>query len=244
MKEKIDINNLPGHVAIIMDGNGRWAKKRLLNRIRGHQEGVKSIKKVVEAARGIGIKILSLYAFSKENWDRPAQEVSSLMGLLKKYLVSETPKMKKNKIEIRIIGCKEDFPGDIQILFKKANKETKEGAGMILNLCLSYSGRSDILYAAKRILSENENKKIEPDSITEEFFSAHLYTGGLRDPDLLIRTSGEMRISNYFLWQLAYSEIYVTKTLWPDFREKDFYKAILEYQLRERRFGLTSEQVK
>ena len=244
MKEKIDINKLPKHVAVIMDGNGRWAKKRLLNRLRGHQEGVKSIRKVVEAARKIGIKVLSLYAFSKENWDRPAKEVSSLMGLLRKYLISEIPKMKKNKIEIRIIGCKTDFPEDIQKLFKKAAKETKKDAKMILNLCLSYSGRADILQATKSILRENEKKKIDPKSITEESFSSHLYTVGLKDPDLLIRTSGEMRISNYFLWQLAYSEIYVTKTLWPDFKENDFYKAILEYQLRERRFGLTSEQVK
>jgi undecaprenyl diphosphate synthase len=244
MKKEIDSNNLPEHVAIIMDGNGRWAKKHLLNRIRGHQEGVKSIRHVVKTARKTGIKVLSLYAFSKENWSRPKREVDSLMKLLKKYLISEIPEMKKNKIEIRIIGCKEDFPEDIQELFKKARDETKKDAEMILNLCLSYSGRFDILQAVKSILIKNNKKKLDPDSITEDLFSGHLYTAGLKDPDLLIRTSGEMRISNFFLWQLAYSEIYVTKTLWPDFKGNDLKKAILEYQSRERRFGLTSEQVR
>ena len=243
MKENIDINNLPNHVAIIMDGNGRWAKKRLLNRFRGHQEGVSSIREVVKSAREIGIKVLSLYAFSKENWSRPKDEVDALMKLLKKFLVSETPEMKKNKIEVRVIGCVEDFSKDIQELFKKTNEETKDGAEMILNLCLSYSGRSDILQAVQHILIDNETKKIDPDKITDELFSDYLYTGGTKDPDLLIRTSGEMRISNYFLWQLAYSEIYVTQTLWPDFRGEEFIKAILDYQSRERRFGLTSEQV-
>jgi undecaprenyl diphosphate synthase len=227
-----------------MDGNGRWAKKRLLNRVRGHQEGVKSIRAVVKSARKMGIKALSLYAFSKENWDRPKDEVNALMKLLRKFLVSEIPDMKKNRIEVRVIGCKSDFPEDIRKLFKKANDETKKDAGMILNLCLSYSGRFDILQAVKKIVSEVKKKDITPGTVTEEFFSEHLYTKGLRDPDLLIRTSGEMRISNYFLWQLAYSEIYVTKTLWPDFKGEEFEKAIIEYQKRERRFGLTSEQVK
>lgn len=244
MKDKIDIGRLPEHIAIIMDGNGRWAKRNLLNRIRGHQEGVKSIRSVVTAARELGIKALSLYAFSKENWNRPKEEVSSLMGLLKDYLVKEIPRMKKNSIEIRVLGCKEDFTDEINDLFALAHEETYKDAQMILNLCLSYSGRFDILQGIKNILRENENKRIDPDGIDEKFFSNYLYTKGLTDPDLLIRTSGEMRISNFFLWQIAYSEIYVTDKLWPEFREDDFYKAIIEYQLRERRFGLTSEQVR
>ncbi len=244
MKKDIDTNNLHEHIAIIMDGNGRWAKKKLLNRLKGHQEGVKSIRDIVGASRKLGVKTLSLYAFSKENWSSPKAEVKSLMKLLTRYLTSEIPKMKKNRIEIRIIGCKEDFPEDIQQLFEKASKETKEGAKMVLNLCLSYSGRYDIIQAIRRILKESEHKKIEPAMITEDFVSSHLYTAGLGDPDLLIRTSGEQRISNYFLWQIAYSEIYVTKTLWPDFREDDLYQAIIDYQSLERRFGLTPEQVR
>ncbi|MFC1856350.1 isoprenyl transferase [Thermodesulfobacteriota bacterium] len=244
MKKEIDISNLPYHVAIIMDGNGRWAKKRLLNRINGHQEGVKSIRSVVKTARELGIKVLSLYAFSKENWNRPKLEVSALMELLKRFLVSELPEMKKNNIEIRIIGSTEDFSDEIQALFKKSNEETKDGAKMILNLCLSYSGRSDIINAIKDILKENKVHEIPLEKITEDFVSDHLYTSGLKDPDLLIRTSGEMRISNYFLWQIAYSEIYVTEKLWPDFKGDDLNDAILDYQSRERRFGLTSEQVK
>ncbi len=243
MKKTIDTNNIPEHVAVIMDGNGRWAKKKLFNRIRGHQEGVKSIRSVVETARDLGIKVLSLYAFSKENWNRPKREVESLMKLLKKYLVNETPDMKKNNIEVRVIGAKEDFSDELRELFEKTNLETKDGAKMILNLCLSYSGRFDILNAVKTILRESNNNRIDPDEITEQFFSDHLYTRGVKDPDLLIRTSGEMRISNFLLWQLAYSEIYVTKTLWPDFRKDDFIEAILDYQTRERRYGLTSEQV-
>lgn len=244
MKKEIDLNNLPEHIAIIMDGNGRWAKKRLLNRVRGHSEGVRSIQSVVKAARETGIKILSLYAFSKENWLRPKREVEALMRILRQFLISETPNMKKNQIEMRIIGCTDDFPDDIQELFVKANEETREGAVMILNLCLSYSGRFDILQAVKSIMTDNKKAAIDPEKITEEYFSSRLYTSGMKDPDLLIRTSGEMRISNYFLWQLAYSEIYVTKTLWPDFKGNDLKKAIIEYQSRERRFGLTSEQVR
>jgi len=244
MKKKTNINKVPEHVAIIMDGNGRWAKKRLLNRVRGHQEGVNSIRTVVASARDMGVKVLSLYAFSKENWSRPKREVDALMKLLKKFLVAETPEMKKNNIEMRIIGDKDDFPDDIRELFTHANDETKENAEMILNLCLSYSGRFDILQAVGRIVKDSKKGKVDADNITEQLFSDYLYTSGMSDPDLLIRTSGEMRISNYFLWQLAYSEIYVTKTLWPDFKENEFVKAIKDYQSRERRFGLTSEQVK
>ncbi|MDD3064813.1 MAG: isoprenyl transferase [Endomicrobiaceae bacterium] len=231
LREKIDFSNLPVHVAIIMDGNGRWAKKKLLPRNLGHTNGVKTAKNIVELARSINIKVLTLYAFSTENWKRPEEEISGLMWLLKKYLKSELATMQKNNISFRVIGDISKFPEDIIAEIKNVCEKTKNNDAMIFNFALNYGSRQEILRAVKNII----DKKI--DTPSEQDISDNLYTAGQPDPDLLIRTSGEMRISNFLLWQIAYSEIYITDVLWPDFSDEEFYKAIIAYQQRERRFG-------
>jgi len=243
LMEEIDKDNLPKHIAIIMDGNGRWAKKKLLNRISGHMKGVDAVREVVTACRELGIKILTLYAFSIENWRRPKEEVKALMGLLKDYLLKEREEMIQNNIRLSAIGRLEDLPPDVQATLQETMRMTKDCNGMILNLALSYGGRSEILHAVEGILSDFQKGKIKPQEINPERFSHYLWTWGIPDPDLLIRTSGEFRISNFLLWQIAYTELYVTETLWPDFDRKELLKAIADYQSRERRFGLTSEQL-
>jgi undecaprenyl diphosphate synthase len=241
--EEIDKEKLPKHIAIIMDGNGRWAKKKLLNRISGHTKGVDAVREVVTTCRELGIKILTLYAFSIENWRRPKEEVKALMGLLKEYLLKEQEEMIKNNIRLSAIGRLEDLPPAVLATLQETMKMTKHCDGMTLNLALSYGGRAEILHAAKEIISDLRIGKIRPEEITEQRFSQYLWTWGLPDPDLLIRTSGEFRISNFLLWQIAYTELYVTETLWPDFNREELLKAIADYQSRERRFGLTSEQL-
>jgi len=241
--EEIDKDKLPKHIAIIMDGNGRWAKKKLLNRISGHIRGVDAVREVVTACRELGIKVLTLYALSTENLKRPKDEVTALMGLLKEYLLKEREEMIENNIHLCAIGRLEDLPSDVRGTLQETIKKTEHCGGMILNLALSYGGRAEILHAAKGIISDLREGKMKPEELTEQRFSQYLWTWGLPDPDLLIRTSGEFRISNFLLWQIAYTELYVTETLWPDFNREELLKAIADYQSRERRFGLTSEQL-
>jgi undecaprenyl diphosphate synthase len=241
--EEIDKERLPHHVAIIMDGNGRWAKKKLLNRISGHMKGVDAVREVVTACRELGIKVLTLYAFSIENWKRPKEEVTALMGLLKEYLLKEGEEMLRKDIRLCAIGRLGDLPPDVYGTLLETIKKTGSCKGMILNLALSYGGRSEIVQAVQKILVDFQKGKIHPDEINVQRFSQYLSTQGLPDPDLLIRTSGEFRISNFLLWQVAYTELYVTETLWPDFNRAELVKAIADYQSRERRFGMTSEQL-
>lgn len=240
---EINKERLPQHIAIIMDGNGRWAKKKNLNRISGHIKGIDAVREVVTACRELGIKILTLYAFSVENWKRPKEEVTALMGLLREYLVKEREEMVKNNIRLGAIGRVRDLPSDVQQALHETLKQTEQCNGMILNLALSYGGRSEILHALQNILHDVQHGKIRPEEMTFQRFSQYLWTQGLPDLDLLIRTSGEFRISNFLLWQIAYTELYVTETLWPDFDRTELLKAIADYQARERRFGMTSEQI-
>jgi len=226
-----------------MDGNGRWAKKRSLNRIRGHREGIESVRVIVRACREIGIGVLTLYAFSTENWQRPREEISALMGLLKQFLKAELPEMMENNIRLNAIGDIERLPNHVREVLRKALGKTRENQGMVLNLALSYGGRDEIVRAAQEIASQVKEGHLRSEEITRELFSSYLYTHGMPDPDLLIRTSGEMRISNFLLWQIAYAEIFVTETLWPDFRREELTQILHEYQNRERRFGLTGEQI-
>jgi undecaprenyl diphosphate synthase len=241
--EEIDKEKLPRHIAIIMDGNGRWAKKKNLNRISGHIKGVDAVREIVTACRELGIKVLTLYAFSIENWRRPNDEVAALMGLLREYLSKEREEMVQNNIRLSAIGRIEDLPLEVQNTLRETSQKTEPCDGMILNLALSYGGRSEILHAVQGILSDFQKGKIKPEEVNLQRFSQYLWTRGIPDPDLLIRTSGEFRISNFLLWQIAYTELYVTETLWPDFDRKELLKAIAAYQSRERRFGLTSEQL-
>jgi undecaprenyl diphosphate synthase len=241
--EQTDKGKLPRHIAIIMDGNGRWAKNKSLSRISGHIKGVDAVREIVTACRELGIKVLTLYVFSIENWRRPEDEVMALMELLKEYLIKEAEEMVQNNIRLNAIGRIEDLSLDVQNTLQEAMKKTERCDGMILNLALSYGGRSEILHAVQGILSDFQRGKIKPEEITMQRFSQYLWTRGIPDPDLLIRTSGEFRISNFLLWQIAYTEIYVTETLWPDFDQEELLKAIADYQSRERRFGLTSEQL-
>ncbi len=242
--EEIDLERLPRHIAIIMDGNGRWAKARGLSRIAGHREGAKSVRVVVEACREIGIKILTLYAFSEENWGRPWQEIQGLMELLDRYLVRERKNMIKNGIRLCTIGEIERLPQKVYNRLLSLKEETIQNSEFVLNLALSYGGRGEIVRAIKRIGEKLIKGNISLDKIDKEMVGLHLDTGDLPDPDLLIRTSGEKRISNFLLWQLAYTELYFTPVFWPDFRKEHLIQAILDYQKRERRFGLTSEQLK
>ncbi len=235
---------IPTHIAIIMDGNGRWAKKRGLPRVAGHREGVKSVRDVVEACAQLGVKYLTLFAFSTENWKRPRQEVDTLMKLLIRTLRTETENLHKNDIKLMAIGDIESLPVEVQRELKEAIEKTKNNKRMVLNLALSYSGRWEIIEAVKDIARDVKDGKINVDDISDKIFSSYLRTAGIPDPDLLIRTSGEYRISNFLLWQIAYTEIYICDCLWPDFRRKHLYEAIRDYQRRERRFGMTSEQIK
>lgn len=228
---------LPKHVAIIMDGNGRWAAQRHLPRIAGHREGMLSVREIVSSAREIGVKFLTLYAFSNENWSRPMGEVSQLMRLLGFYLKKEFKTLMENKVRLLAIGQTERLPKPIIRLLKSVEEATRGNSGMTLVLALSYSGRADLVGAVRRFCADVQRQAISVDALSEELFARYLNTDCIPDPDLMIRTSGEVRISNFFLWQMAYTELYFTQTLWPDFRRKAFLIALLDYQGRERRFG-------
>ena len=241
--EKIDKSRLPNHVAIIMDGNGRWAKAQGKERSYGHQEGVVSVRKIMDAVTQLGLRYLTLYTFSTENWNRPEEEVQALMSLLVSAIHRETPDMMKKNVRLTAIGDLSRLRQDAYDTLQECIQTTAGNTGTTLVLALSYSSRWEITAAAKRLAQEVLEKKITPDDITEEMISNHLTTSHIPDPDLLIRTGGEQRVSNFLLWQLSYSEFYFTNVYWPDFREEELYEAILYYQQRERRFGKTSEQL-
>jgi undecaprenyl diphosphate synthase len=243
LKQQIRTENLPKHVAIIMDGNGRWANKQGEQRIFGHQNGVTSVRETAEAAAELGISYLTLYAFSTENWSRPQEEVNALMELLVNTIHAETPTLNKNGIRLNAIGNIPSLPVSCQKELFECIDATKNNSRLTLTLALSYSSKWEILQAVKCIAEKVKEGRLTSEEINEDVFSEHLCTAGIPDPELMIRTSGEQRISNYLLWQLAYAEFYFTEVLWPDFRKVDFYKAILEYQSRERRFGKTSAQI-
>jgi undecaprenyl diphosphate synthase len=237
----IDKNRVPKHIAIIMDGNGRWAGMRKLPRVAGHRAGIESVQDIIESAARLGVEVLTLYAFSIENWKRPKREVNTLMTLLKEYLQRELSNVKKNNIRFQAIGRIEELEESIRRELKHTVKETKENSGMLLNVALNYSGRAELVDTFNRLLREyKQNGHKGP--VNEDVISRFLYTSGIPDPDLLIRTSGEMRISNFLLWQIAYSEIYITSTFWPDFRRKHLLEAILEYQRRDRRYGAITKR--
>jgi undecaprenyl diphosphate synthase len=238
LKEKIlKKGNLPAHVAIIMDGNGRWAKRRGLPRTAGHQAGVKAVKRIVRAAGDLGVSVLTLFTFSQENWKRPKSEVSAIMKLLYETTKREINELDQNNVKLITTGRIEELSPRRRQILQEAMEQTKDNTGLILNLALNYGGRTEILDAVKRIASDVRENRLNPDELDEQRFSGYLYTNGLPDPDLLIRTSGEMRISNFLLWQTSYTELYVTDILWPNFTAKDFYEAIWDYQNRQRRFG-------
>ncbi|MCQ2228408.1 MAG: isoprenyl transferase [Bacteroidales bacterium] len=241
-KDQIIKEKLPEHVAIIMDGNGRWAKKHGNIRLFGHQNGVKAVRQVVEAAGELGIKYLTLYTFSTENWNRPKLEIEGLMKLLSATLAEEAKKLHANNVRLKIIGDG-SLPEAIRAKFDECEKLTENNTGLTLVLALSYSSRVEITDAVKKIAEEVKSGKLDVSAIDADVVSKHMWTNFMPDPELLIRTSGEYRISNYLLWQIAYSELYFTDTLWPDFGKEELYKAIVDYQGRERRFGKTSEQV-
>jgi undecaprenyl diphosphate synthase len=230
---EINFERLPAHVAIIMDGNGRWAAQRHLPRVEGHRAGIDSVRDTVETAARLGTQVLTLYAFSVENWKRPAAEISTLMMLLKRYLRLELNTLLKNDIRFRVIGRSEDLARDVQDELHTAMDRTASNSGMLFNIALNYGGRAEIVNAARRAIERGINAA----DLDERMFGELMYTAGQPDPDLLIRTSGEMRVSNFLLWQIAYAEIYVTDTLWPDFRRRHLLEAVLAYQKRERRYG-------
>jgi len=235
----IDPKKLPKHVAIIMDGNGRWAKKRRLNRIRGHQKGTDAVRDVVRTSREIGISWLTLYAFSEENWKRPQTEISALMNLLKKFLKDELAEMQENGIRLQTIGRTQKLPEGVKKVLFDTIEKTAGNKNMVLTLALSYGGRQEIMDSVRKIAVKVEQGGITASEITEELITDSLYTAGMPEPDLLIRTSGEYRISNFLLWQIAYTEIYITQTLWPDFGKDEYLAAIKDFQKRGRRFGGT-----
>ena len=240
-KDQIDANKVPQHVAIIMDGNGRWAKQHGQHRSYGHQKGAETVRKIVETAASVGIKYLTLYTFSTENWNRPEEEVTALMSLLIESIEEET--FMKNNIRFQAIGDIQRLPEKVQERLNQCMEHTSQNTRMSLVLALSYSSKCEITEAVKQIAQEVLNGQISPNDINEEQIAAHLATHFMPDPDLLIRTGGEIRLSNYLLWQCAYSELYFCDTFWPDFQDEEFYKAICEFQRRERRFGKTSEQI-
>jgi undecaprenyl diphosphate synthase len=239
LARQVDFDRLPRHVAVIMDGNGRWAAQRRLPRVEGHRAGIDAVRDVVEGSARLGIEVLTLYAFSVENWKRPVTEVSTLMGLLKRYLRLELNTLLRNNIRFNVIGREGELAPDIRSELKAAEAKTAANTGMLFNIALNYGGRAEIVEAAKRLLSA----QVRPDELDEQRFAGFLYTAGQPDPDLLIRTSGEIRVSNFLLWQIAYAEIWVTDTLWPDFRKRDLLEAILAYQKRDRRYGGITQPV-
>ena len=240
---RIDLARLPRHIGIIMDGNGRWAKKRFLPRIAGHREGVKAVDRVVAHARRMGVKALTLYSFSLENWSRPREEVDALMSILAEYLERELRRMLREGIRFNAIGHLEDLPAFAQKMVSDAMRDTAEQQGMVLTLALSYGSRREIVDAARALAREAAAGELDPEDIEETDLARHLYTATLPELDLLIRTSGELRLSNYLLWQAAYAELYFTDLYWPDFGEQELEAAVLDFQSRVRKFGLTEEQV-
>ena len=235
---------IPRHVAIIMDGNGRWAEQRCLPRVAGHREGIHSVREVLTLCCELKVGFLTIYAFSLENWRRPQDEIDELMTLLEVYLRKEVKTLMKHQIRFRTIGRTDQLPKSVTRLIKRVEQETAQNRGLVLTTALSYGGRAEIVDAVARIAQEVEAGQMSAEKIDEGLFSRYLYTTDLPDPDLMIRTSGETRISNFLLWQLAYTELYFTKTLWPDFRRRDFLSALYDYQQRERRFGLVPEQIR
>ncbi len=233
LARQVNFDQLPAHIAIIMDGNGRWAAQRHLPRVEGHRAGIDSVRDVVETSARLGIDVLTLYAFSVENWKRPRTEVNMLMMLLKRYIRLELGTLLQNNIRFRVIGRPEDLPRDVQQELELGIRKTEHNTGMLFNIALNYGGRAEIVDAARRAIASG----IDPSQLDEARFGELLYTAGQPDPDLLIRTSGEMRVSNFLLWQIAYAEIWVTDTLWPDFRRRDLLTAVLDYQKRDRRYG-------
>ena len=243
IQSKIKAHKLPNHVAIIMDGNGRWAKQKGLARVFGHRSGVKAVRKTVEAASEIGLKVLTLYAFSTENWNRPKKEIDALMNILISSLKKELSTFQKNDIKLQTIGQTKNLPLKAQKKLQEVIDKTENNTSMILNLALSYGSREEIVNTIKNISKKIVNKELSVEEIDEKIINNHLYTFTLPDVDFLIRTSGEKRLSNFLLWQIAYAELFFTDVLWPDFRKEDFFEAILDYQQRERRFGKISEQI-
>ncbi len=237
LKAALDREKLPQHLAIIMDGNGRWADKRNLPRNAGHRAGVGSVQATIELCAELDISVLTLYAFSSENWKRPLREVNALMKLVLEQLREQAPELNENNIQLRVIGDIDGLPGKIVREIRRSTDMTKDNTGLILNMALNYGSRQEMVHALQRIVDDVDKNKLKSSDIDETIFAQYLYTAGLPDPDLLIRTSGEMRISNFLLWQLAYAEFYVTDVLWPDFREKELLLALLSYQERKRRFG-------
>lgn len=242
-KEQIQVDRIPRHIAIIMDGNGRWAKRRGLARMFGHREGVETVHRITEAAAELGISYLTLYAFSTENWNRPKEEVDALMVLLVDTIAKETPTLMKNNIRLQTIGDLSRLPQATYEKFETCIEETSQNTGLTLVIALSYSARWELIQASQRIAQAVKEGELLVEDINEEVVGSYLTTCDMPDPDLLIRTSGELRISNFLLWQLAYSELYFTDCLWPEFTTEEFYRAIVDYQHRERRFGKTSEQI-
>ena len=239
LARQVNFERLPQHIAVIMDGNGRWAAQQHLPRVEGHRAGIDSVREIVETSARIGIPVLTLYAFSVENWKRPATEVSTLMSLLKRYLRLELNTLLRNNIRFRVIGRFSELAPDVQKELKAAEDRTASNTGMWFNIALNYGGRAEIVEAARRIVAA----RVDADAVDEALFAGFLYTAGQPDPDLLIRTSGEMRVSNFLLWQIAYAEIWVTDTLWPDFRKRHLLEAIIDYQKRDRRYGGITQPV-
>ncbi len=237
MHQGLDPANIPAHVAIIMDGNGRWAKKRLLGRIKGHEKGAEAVRRIVEICGELGVRHLTLYAFSTENWQRPKTEIAALMSLLKRFLKNEETRLMKDNVRLDAIGQIERLPEEVRRALDHVKTVTAGNDGLFLHLALSYGGRSEIVRMTREIAREAKEGEIDPDAISEETVADHLFTRGVPDPDLMIRTSGEMRISNFLLWQIAYSEIHVTDILWPDFDKEAFIEILKDYQGRERRYG-------
>ena len=233
----IDFARLPRHVAVIMDGNGRWARQRHKPRVEGHRAGIASVRDVVETSARLGLEVLTLYAFSIENWKRPKAEVSTLMGLLKRYLRMELDTLLRNNIRFQVIGREDDLPEDVREELARGVEATRQKTGLLFNIALNYGGRAELVDAVKRLTAELIAAGRGPEAVDEATLAAHLYTAGQPDPDLLIRTSGELRVSNFLLWQIAYSEIWVTDVLWPDFRRRHLFQAIVDFQKRERRYG-------
>jgi undecaprenyl diphosphate synthase len=237
LMKKVDMNRLPAHIAIVMDGNGRWAKKRGLRRVEGHRAGIRSVKKVVRLCNDLKIQILTLYAFSTENWKRPRAEVAVIMSLLKTFLRKEIKELNANHVKLTAIGRLSELPSPALRELKKCMKMTSQNDGLILNLAINYGGRADIIDGIKKLAADIQNGKRTLQDIDEDLFNRYLYTSGLPDPELFIRTSGEMRVSNFLLWQISYAEIFVTPVYWPDFGRENLLQAIIDYQMRERRFG-------
>ena len=241
--DKIDKNRVPKHIAIIMDGNGRWAKQQFQARVFGHQHGVEAVRRTIEAAAEAGVKYLTLYTFSTENWNRPKEEVDALMSLLVKAVHSELESLKKNQVRLKAIGNLKDLPSACYEELQRALQETADDKGLTVVLALSYSGRTELTYAAQQLAKKVQNGQLKPEDITAEVVGNHLYDSEIPDPDILIRTGGEYRVSNFLLWQMAYTEFFFLPKMWPEFQKEDLWQVILDFQSRERRFGKTGEQV-